>query len=164
MRSRSYRCSSEVEPHRRNSEVPPDRLCVRCSAEIELWNFCGLLQFLDMKTAAGLWRLSPSSLYSFTECPSSFWVENNFKKAPMLPLLLNTAMDSILKARFDKYRAEGLLPPEAAQLQEEGIKPFNDLALLNDWRSKTSALKVTNAEVGYELVGKIDDVPVEPDG
>src|SRR3989344_1953093 len=117
-----------------------------------------------MKTSKGLWKLSPSGLYKYSECPSCFWVDNHYKKAPMLPLLLNSAMDSILKSRYDKYREDGVFPPEASALSDEGITPFDNLELLNEWRSSTSALRVTNEEVGYELVGKIDDVLVEADG
>jgi len=117
-----------------------------------------------MKTKDGLWRLSPSGLYKYSECKSCFWVDNNFKKAPMLPLLLNSAMDEILKNRYDKYRANGVFPPEAKELEGEGIAPFDDLEQLNVWREKISALKVENNEAGYVLVGKIDDVLVEADG
>lgn len=117
-----------------------------------------------MKNSQGLWKLSPSGLYRFSECPSCFWVDNHYRKAPMLPLLLNSAMDSILKSRYDQYRGNDEFPPEAVELADEGIKPFDNLGLLNEWRSKSSALKVTNEDVGYELIGKIDDVLVESDG
>lgn len=117
-----------------------------------------------MKTRDGLWRLSPSSLYKYTECQSCFWVDNNYKKQSILPLLLNSAMDSILKARYDKYRADGTFPPEAKELEREGIKPFDDLKQLNDWRENIRSLEVINEDVGYRLVGKIDDVLVEADG
>lgn len=117
-----------------------------------------------MQTKEGYWKLSPSGLYSYSECQSCFWADNHYKKAPMLPLLLNSAMDSILKHRYDKYRAEGTFPPEALQLAEEGIKPFENLEQLNEWREKISALKVVNESVGYVLQGKIDDVLVESDG
>lgn len=117
-----------------------------------------------MKTYDGLWRLSPSGLYTYTECQSCFWVDNHFKKAPMLPLLLNTAMDNILKARYDKYRSDGTFPPEAMELEKGGLKPFADLKKLNDWRENLNALKVENRDAGYVLVGKIDDVLVESDG
>lgn len=116
-----------------------------------------------MKTKEGLWKLSPSRLYTYTECKSCFWVENHYKKAPSLPLLLNTAMDNILKSRFDQYRAEGKFPPEAQALEDAGIKPFSDLKMLNVWREKSSALKVVDEEVGYVLSGKIDDVLVDLD-
>ena len=117
-----------------------------------------------MKTKDGLWRLSPSSLYGYTECQSCFWADNHYKRAPMLPLLLNSAMDSILKARYDTYRADGAFPPEAKELAKEGIRPFVDLEQLNEWRANTNALKITDEGAGYVLVGKIDDVLVEADG
>lgn len=114
-----------------------------------------------MKTSDGLWRLSPSGLYGFTECQSCFWVANHYMRVPMLPLLLNSAMDSILKARYDKFRANGDFPPEAAELKEKGMKPFGDLEKLNDWRENINALKVVDEKIGYVLVGKIDDVLVD---
>ena len=117
-----------------------------------------------MKTKEGLWRLSPSSLYKYTECQSCFWVDNNYKKLGILPLLLNSAMDSILKARYDKYRVDGNFPPEAKELLKEGIKPFLDLNILEEWRSSLNALKVEDKKAGYVLIGKIDDVLVEADG
>lgn len=118
-----------------------------------------------MKTKEGLWKLSPSGLYGYSDCPSCFWVDNHYKKLPTLPLLLNSAMDSILKNRYDKYRKKHAFPPEMKkQLEKEGIKPFEDLELLNEWREKKSSLEVENTKVGYILQGKIDDVFVESDG
>jgi len=118
-----------------------------------------------MKNKDGLWRLSPSGLYGFTECKSCFWVDNHYKKAPMLPLLLNSAMDSILKSRYDKYRENNTFPPETVnELTKEEIQPYNDLDQLGEWRDNLSALKVVNEKIGYELRGKIDDVLIENDG
>jgi hypothetical protein len=117
-----------------------------------------------MKTKEGLWKLSPSGMYGYTECPSCFWIDNHYKKAPMLPLLLNSAMDSILKARYDKYRKQGTFPPEALALLKEGIKPFADIDTLNNWRTNINALKVVNKESGYVIAGKIDDVFFDSDG
>ena len=71
-------------------------------------------------------------------------MDNNYKKASILPLLLNQAMDSILKARYDKYRADGTFPPEAKELEQEGIKPFGDLKQLNDWRENIRSLEVVD--------------------
>lgn len=117
-----------------------------------------------MKTKDGLWRLSPSGLYKYTECQSCFWVDNHYKRAPMLPLLLNSAMDSILKSRYDQYRVDNTFPPEVRDdLVEAGIRPFEDLSQLTAWREQLHALRVVDEEVGYVLVGKIDDVLVEDD-
>ncbi len=82
----------------------------------------------------------------------------------MLPLLLNSAMDSILKNRYDKYRKKKTFPPEAEVLLTVGIQPFMDFETLNTWREKMSALQVEDETVGYVLRGKIDDVFVEQDG
>ncbi|MBI4948326.1 PD-(D/E)XK nuclease family protein [Candidatus Berkelbacteria bacterium] len=117
-----------------------------------------------MKTKENLWKLSPSGLYGYTECQSCFWADNHFRKAPMLPLLLNSAMDSILKNRFDKYRADGAFPPEMLELEKMDIKPFGEIEKLNDWRENSSALRIVDEKVGYVLSGKIDDVLVEADG
>jgi len=117
-----------------------------------------------MKTKEGLWKFSPSGLYTYEVCKACFWLENNHKKAPMLPLLLNSAMDSILKARYDKYRAKDAFPPEVDELTKQGIKPFDNIEQLEEWRKSLNALKVINEDIGYVLRGKIDDVLVESDG
>ena len=117
-----------------------------------------------MKTKEGLWKLSPSGLYTYTECKACFWLENHHKRPPMLPLLLNSAMDSILKARYDQYRAEQKFPPETEKLVKEGVKPFGDLELLNEWRTNLNVLRVEDEDAGYVLVGKIDEVFEEQDG
>ena len=117
-----------------------------------------------MKDKNGLWKLSPSGLHGYNECQSCFWVDNHYKRAPMLPLLLNSAMDSILKERYDKYRKKDTFPPETVELLKEKIKPFKNLDQLEEWREKKSSLQVIDEKTGYILQGKIDDVLVESDG
>lgn len=73
-------------------------------------------------------------------------------------------MDSILKARYDSYRTKGGFPPEAEELLQEHIAPFEDMVLLNKWREDFNALKIIDKKMGYVMVGKIDDVLVEADG
>jgi len=82
----------------------------------------------------------------------------------MLPLLLNSAMDEILKSRYDSYRLKGTFPPEASRLIKEKIKVFEDLDLLNNWRENMAPLRVINEKWGYVFQGKIDDVLMEDDG
>ena len=82
----------------------------------------------------------------------------------MLPLLLNSAMDSILKNRYDQYRKKNTFPPEMKELEKLGIKPFRDLEQLNDWRENLKDLRVIDEAIGYQLQGKIDDVMVESNG
>jgi hypothetical protein len=117
-----------------------------------------------MKTKDGLWKLSPSGLYGFEECKACFWLDHHHGKAPSLPWLLNSAMDGVLKSRYDLYREKGELPPEIAPLGKEGVKLYPDIVELNKWRGSTAALKVVDEKVGYELGGKIDDILLEKDG
>lgn len=117
-----------------------------------------------MKTEEGLWKLSPSGLYGYTECRPCFWIEQHFGRAPSLPFVLNMAMDSILKSRYDKYRKNGHLPPEVAELEKQGIRPFEDLGQLNEWRGSVQHLEVKNEKEGYVLRGMIDELLLEPDG
>ena len=116
------------------------------------------------KTEKGLWKLSPSGLYGFEECKSCFWIEQHHGKAPGIPPVLNMAIDSVLKSRYDFYREKGQLPPEVSALAKEGIKLFPDIETLDKWRGSTAHLKVVNDDVGYELGGKLDEVLVEKDG
>jgi CRISPR/Cas system-associated exonuclease Cas4 (RecB family) len=80
------------------------------------------------------------------------------------PPLMNMAMDSILKARYDLYRKQNKFPPEAKQLLKDKVKVFRDLDKLTAWRTSASHLEVVNPKAGYILRGKIDDVFVEADG
>jgi len=117
-----------------------------------------------MKTKDGLWKLSPSGLYGYEECKACFWLDHHHGKAPSLPWLLNTAMDGVLKSRYDLYRSKGELPPEASALGKEGVSLFTDIENLNKWRGSTAGLKVVDEKVGYELGGKLDDILIEKDG
>ncbi|MBI2451043.1 MAG: PD-(D/E)XK nuclease family protein [Parcubacteria group bacterium] len=117
-----------------------------------------------MKTKEGLWKLSPSGLYDFDDCKACFWIDNHHGKAPGIPFVLNMAMDSVLKSRYDIYRAKNELPPEIEKLGQEGVSLFKDIETLNKWRGHVSHLQIINEKAGYILSGKIDEVMVEKDG
>ena len=116
-----------------------------------------------MKTKEGLWKLSPSGLYSYEDCKACFWVAEHIGKPPFtLPLLLNDAMDNKLKKRYDIFRREGKLPPEISHLK--GIKLFENLDLLEDWRNRKTSLAYENKKDGYLLEGKLDEVFINDKG
>lgn len=117
-----------------------------------------------MKTKDGLWKLSPSGLYGFEECKACFWLEQHHGKPPSLPWLLNSAMDSVLKSRYDQYRNEGKMPAEIKKLEKEGISLFQDLEKLNQWRTSTADLRIVDEKAGFEMGGKLDDLLLEPNG
>lgn len=111
-----------------------------------------------MKTKEGLWKLSPSGLYSYEDCQTCFWAENHIGKHPFtLPLRLNDAMDSRLKSRYDKYREQGELPPELEE-KVKGVRLFPDLDQLEEWRNNKTALRFVDEELEYQLEGKIDEL------
>ncbi|MBI4991985.1 MAG: PD-(D/E)XK nuclease family protein [Candidatus Harrisonbacteria bacterium] len=111
-----------------------------------------------MRNNEGFWKLSPSKLYSFVDCPSCFWAENHIGSHPFtLPLRLNDAMDSRLKSRYDLFRAKGGLPPELAA-EVKGIRLFPDLVQLEEWRNNKTALRYIDEKLGYVLDGKIDEL------
>ncbi|MDP2926664.1 MAG: PD-(D/E)XK nuclease family protein [bacterium] len=111
-----------------------------------------------MKTPDGLWKLSPSGLYTFEECRACFWIDQHLGRLPSIPMRLNDAMDEKLKRRYDSYRKEGKLPPEIADLK--GVHLFENQALLGEWRTNTASLSYENRKDGYVLVGKLDEVLV----
>jgi len=59
------------------------------------------------------YRLSPSKLNLFRDCPRCFWLATvkkiNRPRGPMASIVIK--MDSIIKHYFDKYRERGELPP-----------------------------------------------------
>ena len=84
------------------------------------------------------YKLSPSSLTLFEECPRCFWIHHNSKiKRPSSPFpSLPSGMDRILKEHFDKFMRKGKLPPELCKNPEcEGMKLFDDEDLLGVWRN-----------------------------
>ncbi|MEM4409465.1 MAG: PD-(D/E)XK nuclease family protein [Candidatus Caldarchaeum sp.] len=117
-----------------------------------------------MPRSSNFWKLSPSGLYGFEECPACFWLEHHCGKPPGIPFVLNAALDNVFKARFDSYRARGEMPPELESLQREGVSLYPKLVNLNQWRNSARSLEVCNERVGYILSGKIDDLLMEPDG
>jgi len=99
-------------------------------------------------------QLSASTLKLFQECPRCFWLHVNQKIArprgpfPSLP----SGIDRILKAYFDRYRRQGILPP-LVEGKLDGKLAATELTIgFND------------ASVKARLLGKLDDCLLLPDG
>ncbi len=119
------------------------------------------------KAAAAQQRLTLSryQLSQFTECPRCFWLKarHGVKPPKSLPFAINNAIDRLLKAEFDVYRAEGTLPP---LLAGHGLraKLFGDTAKLEVWRNNFQGVRWTDPDTGHTLFGAVDDVLEFPDG
>jgi hypothetical protein len=101
-------------------------------------------------------KLSPSSLSLLSECPRCFWLSFNGVKRPesIFPSL-PAGMDKILKEHFDRYATLGKLPPSVSI---SGAKPFNDLELLNIWRSNFKGISYSSGS--DTLRGAVDNILV----
>ncbi len=105
-----------------------------------------------------MYKLSPSSLNIFVECPRCFWLQ--FNKGIKRPLgifpSLPSGMDAILKVYFDKYMRKKELPPVLANLK---LKLFDDEALLKEWRSNFKGIRYEDKK-GNILHGAVDNILV----
>ncbi len=108
--------------------------------------------------------LSRTQLELLTTCPRCFWLQNRHgvKQPKSFPYALNTAMDGLLKAEFDAYRAAGTLPPILA---EHGVdaKLFADVEKLAEWRNNFRGLRWSDPKTGHTLFGAVDDLLEFPD-
>ncbi len=94
------------------------------------------------------------------DCPRCFWLQMNAcKKRPagIFPSL-PSGMDAILKIHFDRFMEKGKLPPELAKNAEcKGLKLFDDIDLLKEWRNNFRGIKWKDEE-GNVLHGAVDNL------
>lgn len=108
------------------------------------------------------YRLSPTSLNLFLECPRCFWLEKkkSIKRPRGIFPSLPGGMDSAIKNYFDKYRLKGELPPDIRG--KVTGKLFSDAALLKKWRSWSSTeLRYQDKSLNAVLSGALDDCLVQ---
>ncbi len=109
------------------------------------------------------YKLSPSSIGIFLDCPRCFWLQVNRKIRrpsgvfPSLP----SGMDRILKDHFDKHRKDDTPPEEL-----EGIEGrlFQNTEKLNEWRNNLKGLRFRDEKTDVILMGAIDDLFVTSEG
>ena len=107
------------------------------------------------------YKLSPSSLNLFKECPRCFWLHHNKKIRrpsgifPSLP----SGMDAILKNHFDSFAEKGELPPELVQ-EHIKAKLFDNFELLNEWRKNLRGIQFTDTK-GNLLRGAVDNILIK---
>lgn len=103
------------------------------------------------------YKLSPSLLGIFKNCPRCFWLhvnKNHRRPAGIFPSLPG-GMDLVIKDYFDKYR--GSLPPEIVG-KVRGVL-YSDQEKMDLWRNWRTSLKLTMD--GSLLFGAFDDVLVD---
>jgi hypothetical protein len=103
---------------------------------------------------ASNYRLSPSSLNLFLECPRCFWlyVKSKISRPETPASTLPRGMDGLIKKHFDSYRESGRLPPEI-----EGkikAKPIQQ-EILDKWRNWRTGLSYGQEDI--RLIGALDE-------
>lgn len=103
------------------------------------------------------YKLSPSTLSLFRECPRCFWLHfnKNIKRPETIFPSLPSGMDRILKINFDKHRENGSIPSELINLKD--IKLFSNISLLRVWRNNTHGI-LWKDENDNILHGAVDDI------
>jgi hypothetical protein len=106
-----------------------------------------------------MFRLSPSKLNLFNDCPRCFWDEmiNKLSRPRGIMASLPIGIDSKLKKYLDNYR--GTLPPELSGKLDGAL--FNDAETIRAWRNWRVGLSYTDNKSGAVLIGALDDCIVE---
>ncbi len=110
-----------------------------------------------------VFKLSPSALNLYKECPRCFWLAKHkiWKRPAGIFPSLPSGMDKILKIHFDKFRDKGQLPPELCENGEcKNMKLFGEKELLKKWQSNFKGVSWTDKK-GNELHGAVDNILVK---
>jgi len=109
-------------------------------------------------------QLSRAQLQLFMDCPRCFWLQNRHgvKQPKGYPLALNIAMDQLLKAEFDEFRAAGKPHPILVEYKVDA-KLFSDTQKLDEWRNNFRGLRWKDPKTGHTLFGAVDDILEFPD-
>ena len=103
-------------------------------------------------------QLSRSKIDLFIECPRCFWLDVacGIPRPSGPPFTLNNAVDTLMKAEFDRYRAAGEPHPLFATVGLDAV-PFRH-AELDRWRHNSTGVRWLDAPTGWTLFGAVDDL------
>ena len=103
-------------------------------------------------------QLSRSKIDLFVECPRCLYLDvaRGIRRPSGPPFTLNLAVDTLLKAEFDRYRAAREPHPLFEQAGLDAV-PFAH-PQLDAWRHNFTGVRWTDDDTGWTLFGAIDDV------
>lgn len=116
-----------------------------------------------MQTAMKVFKLSPSALSVFLDCPRCFWLDKikNIKRPRGIFPSLPSGMDRVIKVFFDECRAAKKLPADLKGPDFQGVELFEDVKQLNLWRDWKTGLQYKCGETSCVLFGALDDLLVK---
>lgn len=108
--------------------------------------------------------LSRSGVEAWISCPRCFWLHKRLGLRPPGPpaMMLNRAVDELLKKEFDSYRVKAIPHPLMLEHHIDAV-PFRHPELAT-WRSTFKGIKLLHEPTGFLLSGAPDDLWVRPDG
>jgi hypothetical protein len=109
-------------------------------------------------------QLSRTKIELFTQCTRCFYLDvaRGIGRPSGPPFTLNNAVDALMKAEFDRYRAAGEPHPLFASVGLDAV-PFRH-AELDVWRRNFTGVRWTDGETGWTLCGAVDDLWQAPSG
>jgi CRISPR/Cas system-associated exonuclease Cas4 (RecB family) len=109
-------------------------------------------------------KLSRSKIQNFLDCPRCFYLDRRCGtgQPPGFPFTLNTAVDTLLKKEFDKYRVSSEPHPLMINHGIDAI-PFTHPDL-DEWRMNLKGIQVLHEPTGFIVTGAIDDLWINPAG
>jgi CRISPR/Cas system-associated exonuclease Cas4 (RecB family) len=112
------------------------------------------------------YKLSPSRMNLFFECPRCFWLRVNEKvNRPSGPFpSLPSGIDEAVKEHFDRFRERGDVPPEIQRSSEENLSLYEDQEFLEKARSWRTEPKWRDPESEALLRGGVDDLMRNQEG
>ena len=115
------------------------------------------------KASKPLFKLSPSSLNLFVDCPRCFWLQvvQKVKRPDGAFPSLPSGMDKVLKEHFDRFMEQGTLPPELHTNGLSHYKLFDDKDLLKVWRNNLQGIKYLDVSTNILLHGAVDNILVK---
>lgn len=107
------------------------------------------------------YKLSPSTLKLYKDCPRCFWLHfnKNIRRPETIFPSLPSGMDKILKEHFDQYMRRGELPPELKKLEGE-VRLYDNEELLKVWRNNFKGISWTDPK-GNLFRGAVDNILVK---
>jgi len=102
--------------------------------------------------------LSRSKVELFLDCPRCFYLDrrSGIARPAGFPFNLNSAVDALLKAEFDAYRARQAPHPLFAEARLNAVPHAHPQ--LDRWRANFTGVRTIHEDTGLELFGAIDDL------
>ncbi|MSR77711.1 MAG: hypothetical protein EXS63_05735 [Candidatus Omnitrophica bacterium] len=114
------------------------------------------------QTATKTFKLSPSTLSVFRDCPRCFWLDKikSIKRPRGIFPSLPSGMDRVIKVFFDEYRVLKKPPGDLKGPDFQGVELFEDQKQLDLWRDWKTGLQYKSPD-GSVLFGALDDLLVK---